>query len=148
VPHHQTLAQHAANAVARQTRRSWHLDRPSRAAGRNIDAMIALAMAVDAAENPPAATSCSGGCDLRRRCMRCRALIDGGSYCAAHAPRAGSTRAWRQFRARVLARDGDTCAVCGAPAAEVDHVRAVRMGGTDDPANLRAVCRHHNPRGA
>jgi hypothetical protein len=37
--------------------------------------------------------------------------------------------------------------VCGAPATEVDHIRPVSVGGTDDPANLRAVCRRHNPRG-
>jgi phage terminase large subunit-like protein len=60
VPDHATLAQHAANAVARQTRRGWRLDRPSRAAGLNIDAIIALAMAVDAAENQPAASALLG----------------------------------------------------------------------------------------
>jgi phage terminase large subunit-like protein len=60
VPDHPTLAQHAANAVARQTRRGWRLDRPSRAAGLNIDAIIALAMAVDAAENQPQATELLG----------------------------------------------------------------------------------------
>jgi hypothetical protein len=36
--------------------------------------------------------------------------------------------------------------VCGAPATEIDHIRPVSIGGTDDPANLRAVCRRHNPR--
>jgi hypothetical protein len=51
VPDSPTLAQHAANAVARQSRRGWRLDRPSRQAGLNIDAVIALAMAVDAVEN-------------------------------------------------------------------------------------------------
>jgi Zierdtviridae HNH endonuclease len=48
----------------------------------------------------------------------------------------------------VLERDGHVCVVCGAPATEVDHIEAVSVGGTDDPANLRAVCRRHNPRGA
>jgi 5-methylcytosine-specific restriction endonuclease McrA len=84
---------------------------------------------------------------VKRRCLGCRALIDRGSYCRAHAPRAGSTRAWRQLREGVLARDGHRCVVCGAPASEVDHIVPVNAGGTDAPANLRAVCCDHNPRG-
>lgn len=85
---------------------------------------------------------------MQRRCLVCRALIDRGSYCAAHRPRAGSTRAWRRRRAEVLARAGYRCTVCGAPATEVDHIEPVTAGGSDEPTNLRAVCRHHNPRGA
>ena len=51
LPDDPTLAQHAANAVARHGRRGWRLDRPSRTAGDNIDAIVALAMAVDRAEH-------------------------------------------------------------------------------------------------
>jgi hypothetical protein len=51
LPDDPTLAQHAANAVARHGRRGWRLDRPSREAGMNIDAIVALAMAVDRAEH-------------------------------------------------------------------------------------------------
>ncbi len=47
LPADDTLASHAANAVARQSRRGWRIDRPSRAAGVNIDAIVALAMALD-----------------------------------------------------------------------------------------------------
>ena len=82
---------------------------------------------------------------MTRRCIVCRAPIERGSYCAAHAR--GSTRAWRTVREAVLARDGHRCVVCGAPATEVDHLVAVSAGGGDGPANLRAVCRGHNPRG-
>ncbi len=49
-----TLAGHAANAVAKQSRRGWRIDRPSRAAGENIDAIIALAMALDRRDHQPA----------------------------------------------------------------------------------------------
>jgi phage terminase large subunit-like protein len=49
LPADEVLAQHAATAVARHGRRGWRLDRPSRAAGDNIDAIVALAMAVDRA---------------------------------------------------------------------------------------------------
>ncbi len=82
---------------------------------------------------------------MTRRCIVCRAPIDRGSYCAADAR--GSTRAWRTVREAVLARDGHRCVVCGAPATEVDHLVTVSAGGGDEPANLRAVCRGHNPRG-
>jgi 5-methylcytosine-specific restriction endonuclease McrA len=84
---------------------------------------------------------------MTRRCLVCRAPIERGSYCAAHRQRKGSTRAWRALRERILARDGHVCVVCGAPASEVDHIRPVSVGGSDDPANLRAVCGDHNPRG-
>lgn len=51
LPADPTLAQHAANAVARHGRRGWRIDRPSRTAGDNIDTIVALAMAVDRAEH-------------------------------------------------------------------------------------------------
>jgi 5-methylcytosine-specific restriction enzyme A len=66
-------------------------------------------------------------------------LIDRGSYCAGHAPRGGSTRAWRKVRASILAAN-QVCAECGRPAAHVDHIQPIAHGGTDHPANLRALC--------
>jgi phage terminase large subunit-like protein len=48
LPDHPELAAHAAAAIAKQSRRGWRLDKPSPRA--QIDAMIALCMAVDAAE--------------------------------------------------------------------------------------------------
>jgi hypothetical protein len=43
---------HAANTIARHSRRGWRLDKPD--ARTPNDAIIALAMAIDAAENRPA----------------------------------------------------------------------------------------------
>jgi phage terminase large subunit-like protein len=54
LPDDDTLTAHAGHAVARHSRRGWRLDRPSRSAGLNIDALVALAMALDRLENQPA----------------------------------------------------------------------------------------------
>jgi 5-methylcytosine-specific restriction protein A len=59
--------------------------------------------------------------------------------------------AWRKVRAFVLARDNHTCRLvlpgCWTTADIADHVIARSEGGSDDPANLRAVCRGcHNRR--
>lgn len=63
----------------------------------------------------------------------------------------GSTWAWRLLRAAILDRDGHVCHIpgpggqlCGAPADTVDHVVPRRLGGSDDPGNLRAACRPCN----
>lgn len=67
----------------------------------------------------------------------------------------GSTRAWRRLRAFVLDRDGWRCQLpaddrpgqlCLDLAEHVDHVTPRALGGTDDPANLRAACATHNLR--
>ena len=50
-PNDQQLNRHAANAVARHSRRGWRLDKPERSA--NIDALVALAMAIERAEARP-----------------------------------------------------------------------------------------------
>ncbi len=59
----------------------------------------------------------------------------------------------KEVRALVLDRNGFTCQMCGAAAGEehphdkgrktrlhIGHVLDKSMGGTDDPANLRALC--------
>ncbi len=51
LPDDPELASHAAHAVARHSRRGWRLDKANRA--DNIDAMIALCMALERAEQPP-----------------------------------------------------------------------------------------------
>lgn len=53
--------------------------------------------------------------------------------------------AWRKLRERVLARDGHLCQAClgrglTTPATHCDHILSKANGGTDDPANLRALC--------
>jgi phage terminase large subunit-like protein len=51
LPDHARLRQHAANAIARDTRRGWRIDKAERSAP--IDALIALAMALERAEVRP-----------------------------------------------------------------------------------------------
>ena len=75
---------------------------------------------------------------MLKPCLMCGTLSP-GSYCPDHA-RPGSTRAWRNLRARVLERDRHRCQQCGAPATEVDHLIQVADGGPDVLANLQAVC--------
>ncbi|MDP9376829.1 MAG: terminase large subunit [Actinomycetota bacterium] len=52
LPDDPQLARHASDAIARHSRRGWRIDKPNPRA--NIDAMIALAMAVERAEHKPA----------------------------------------------------------------------------------------------
>lgn len=57
----------------------------------------------------------------------------------------GYGREWDQARKRILTRDRHLCQVClaggrVAPANEVDHVKPKSQGGTDDDANLQAIC--------
>jgi 5-methylcytosine-specific restriction protein A len=53
----------------------------------------------------------------------------------------GYGQAWRKIRARILQRD-PICVLChDAPSTQCDHVQAKSAGGTDDPSNLRGVCR-------
>lgn len=45
------LARHASDAIARHSRRGWRIDKPN--SRSNIDAIVALAMAVERAEHKP-----------------------------------------------------------------------------------------------
>lgn len=51
-------------------------------------------------------------------------------------------RPWRRKRALILVRDEYTCQACGTVTLdlEVDHIINVAQGGTDDEANLQALC--------
>lgn len=54
-------------------------------------------------------------------------------------------RTWMALRGRIMARDGGLCVVCRArgritPALEVDHIKPLARGGTDDYDNLQAIC--------
>ena len=58
---------------------------------------------------------------------------------------------WRVRRARILKRDGGLCVPCRkegrlTPAVMVDHIKPKYLGGTDDDANLRAICRRCHDR--
>ncbi len=94
-------------------------------------------------------------------CTQCGKLVrDGSSRCEAHKTRVGSfadksrgTRQargygaeWTKLRELVLRRDGGLCQVCLAAgnitsAREVDHVTPKAEGGTEDLANLQAICK-------
>jgi len=51
-------------------------------------------------------------------------------------------RPWQRLRRAVLARAGWRCEQCGGTGRfEVHHVRPLHEGGTDDMANLIALCR-------
>jgi 5-methylcytosine-specific restriction protein A len=61
------------------------------------------------------------------------------------------SKAWRALRARVLTRDGYMCQLqligCTGQATIVDYILERCEGGSDDNANLRAVCAScHNKR--
>lgn len=50
-----------------------------------------------------------------------------------------------QIRESVFRRDGKLCQSClkrgeYTQAQEVDHIKALEDGGTDDPDNLQAIC--------
>lgn len=58
--------------------------------------------------------------------------------------RSGSTRRWRRTREVVFARDGHTCATCGAYGNHIDHITPVALGGGDELTNLRVRCARCN----
>ena len=58
LPDDPELRRHAANAVARHKPRGWRIEAPDRSA--NVDAIIALAMALDRFENQPEPTRLLG----------------------------------------------------------------------------------------
>lgn len=54
-------------------------------------------------------------------------------------------RPWRRKREAVLKRDGNLCQPCNRSgklqiAHEVDHIVPMSEGGSDDEANLEAIC--------
>jgi 5-methylcytosine-specific restriction endonuclease McrA len=48
---------------------------------------------------------------------------------------------WERLKERILRRDRYVCAICGGIAVTVDHIRPISAGGSNDPANLRSLCR-------
>lgn len=66
------------------------------------------------------------------------------------AARRGYDSVWRRIRLEFLRRH-PLCAECGragrtVPATDVDHRVPLRRGGTNDPANLQALCHEHHSR--
>jgi hypothetical protein len=58
-------------------------------------------------------------------------------------PRPGRAFTEKQ-RDLIFERDGYTCAYCGDPATEVDHVEPRSIGGRNEPTNGVAVCKRCN----
>src|SRR4051794_27234293 len=59
-------------------------------------------------------------------------------------------RSYDRMRHEIAERDGWTCRICGEPidrtlrrpnprALQIDHITPLSVGGSDDPANLRAT---------
>jgi 5-methylcytosine-specific restriction endonuclease McrA len=70
---------------------------------------------------------------------RCR-FHGGGAWARVNPAAKGRYGAhWREIRARVLTEE-PTCRLCGAPATDVDHIKAAEDGGTEARENLRALC--------
>jgi 5-methylcytosine-specific restriction protein A len=47
--------------------------------------------------------------------------------------------AWQAIRKQVLTDEPD-CRSCGNPATQVDHIKPLRIGGTNDRQNLQPLC--------
>ena len=80
------------------------------------------------------------------RCSAHTAPSGWGRYMAEHPERAAFYRGggWRAARERHLAANPG-CAVCGAVATVVDHIRPRAEGGADlDPGNLQSLCQVHS----
>lgn len=85
----------------------------------------------------------------------CGELASHRGRCPQHQPVAWSVRPrsdrvrgkrgdWLKLRARVL-NDEPHCAVCSAPATEVDHVQPLALGGAMwERANLQPLCHEHH----
>jgi 5-methylcytosine-specific restriction endonuclease McrA len=79
---------------------------------------------------------------MRRPCIGCGALLPAGSWCAICQP--PRTRGWRLQALRAAYVIGHDCAICGAPAEHLDHVRPVIRGGGDHPSDLQPLCARCN----
>lgn len=58
----------------------------------------------------------------------------------------GYGASWKVLRLAILERDGYRCQIenCPEQASECDHITPKAAGGSDDPSNLRSVCRRHH----
>ena len=80
----------------------------------------------------------------------CPSLVHGrGSRCPEHSYEAArpnasqrgyASRRWRRIRELVIERDGGSCQICGRLGRQVAHIVDRRLGGSDDPSNLRLLC--------
>lgn len=83
---------------------------------------------------------CAGEAVRDGRCAACAARLDAQRTDERGSPSArGYGRRWAKLRLLVL-RAQPWCAVCGAPATDVDHVLPKRLGGRDAVDNLQSLC--------
>ena len=58
----------------------------------------------------------------------------------ASASKRGYGRRWQATRSAYL-EENPVCVECTAPATEVDHIRSLRRGGSNEWSNLQALCK-------
>ena len=108
LPENPELARHASDAIARHSRRGWRIDKPNPRA--NIDAIIALAMAVERAEQKPEPVALLG---WPKPCLVCGRVTTGSKCPQCRRASPYQRPEWRQLSRFVVARDG-TCRDCGS----------------------------------
>ena len=91
-----------------------------------------------APRRPCSVPRCPGFAEVRGRCRQ--HAEPSWVRPSAHAAQRLPTQAWMRLRAQVL-RATPSCAVCGRPAEQVDHIVPLSQGGTHAVGNLRAICR-------
>jgi hypothetical protein len=136
---------HAANAVARHSRRGWRLDKPTRRRTSTRSSRCAWRLSV--ARTSPSPCGWSGGCDahLLPRVRTPDHL--GVTMCAARArtvPRfAGPARGrrWQQVRADVMRAFAFRCAKCGAVGVPLEVHHRDHDHTHNDLGNLLPLCR-------
>lgn len=79
----------------------------------------------------------------KSRCPQCASLRRRPRNRRNNAARGGSGWAWQRTRVAVLEREGYRCVDCGTVqvSLQVDHIVPLAAGGSNDLANLRALCR-------
>lgn len=78
--------------------------------------------------------------DVPKACVQCGAWSD-QARCPAHrAGRGANGWEWDRLRRQALLRDMGMCKKCGQRATDVDHVIALKDGGTNDLWNLQSLC--------
>jgi 5-methylcytosine-specific restriction endonuclease McrA len=77
---------------------------------------------------------------MLRACVGCGAPTSSSRCSACSNPRLPGWE-WQRLSAQILARDRYRCAFCAEKAVTADHIRPIEAGGSNDPANLRSLCR-------